>query len=144
MTTQPTSDDTYRDSDRDALRARLQREFHITALFVPVKTVACVLGLSPSTIYAYIRGDAFFLPYCLMNKTPMIALDDLVDWCLRSSERRAPTFAQQPNLVRTELPDRTSKIGLCESEDISPVDRAVAEAMSQLGFPARRRSVRPR
>jgi hypothetical protein len=50
------------DADREALRTRLHREFHVAALFVPVKTVASVLCLSSSSSYAYIRTGTFFLP----------------------------------------------------------------------------------
>lgn len=134
------------DLKRAELRARLQREFHIAALFIPVKTVASVLGLSPSTIYAYIRTDSFFLPYRLINKTPMIALDDLVEWCLRcSSPRCTPPFKTPSSLVSRVSPVNGNNQPLSSGiERISAVDRAVAETMAQLGLAPVRRSPRGR
>jgi hypothetical protein len=139
MTTPTFGGRTELEIEREALRERLRREFHITALFVPAKTVACVLGVSTSTIYAYIRTDSFFLPYRLVNKTPMISLDDLVEWCLRSSsDWRMPI---RKELAKPYLPGAEA----CESIDaeapagarMSAVDRAVAETLNQLGLPAR-------
>ena len=139
MTTPTFGGRTELEIERDALRDRLRREFHITALFIPAKTVACVLGVSPSTIYAYIRTDAFFLPYRLINKTPMISLDDLVEWCLRSSsDWRVPIIKEPAKLFRpdSEAGDAVD-VKHRDGERRSALDRAVAETLSQLGPPAR-------
>lgn len=139
MTTQLTRDEDGLEASREALRARLQREFHITALFIPAKTVACVLGVSPSTIYAYIRTDAFFLPYRLINKTPMISLDDLVEWCLRSSsDWRMPIIKAPAKLFHPDSEaGEAAGVKPRDGERMSAVDRAVADTLSQLGLPAR-------
>lgn len=139
MTTSTFGSQTELEIEREALRERLRREFHITALFIPVKTVAAVLGLSASTIYAYIRTGEFFLPYRLINKTPMVALDDLVNWCLQSSSWRQPAPKVEPALLRVEAaPDLTSFSERLARQRDSPVDRAVAETLSQLGLTPRR------
>lgn len=139
MTTPTLADQTELAIEREALRERLRREFHISALFIPVKTVAAVLGLSPSTIYAYIRVGDFFLPYRLINKTPMVALDDLVNWCLQSGSWRQPTPKAEPMLLQVEpSPERESISERLARHRDSPVDRAVAETLSQLGLTPRR------
>lgn len=139
MTTPTLADQTELAIEREALRERLRREFHISALFIPVKTVAAVLGLSPSTIYAYIRVGEFFLPYRLINKTPMVALDDLVSWCLQSNDWRQAAPKAEPTLLQVEpAPDLASFSERLARHRDSPVDRAVAETLSQLGLAPRR------
>lgn len=130
--------------ERAELRARLQREFHIAALFIPVKTVASVLGLSPSTIYAYIRTDSFFLPYRLINKTPMIALDDLVEWCLRCSTSASQVKTSASLVSNTSCADRNKPSPPPRRERILPADRVVAETLAQLGMQSRKRMPRVR
>jgi predicted DNA-binding transcriptional regulator AlpA len=68
---------------REAVLALLSSRFQIDALLVPVPKLARALGLSPSTVYAYMRQGTFFLPFRMVNTTPMVRLDDLVDWYLR-------------------------------------------------------------
>ncbi|GGE82016.1 helix-turn-helix domain-containing protein [Massilia psychrophila] len=122
-------------TQRDELRLRLAREFHVVTLLVPVKTVAAILGLSPTTIYAYIRNGAFSLPYRRVNKTPLIAVDDLIDWLLGQQvappRNEVPMPKAPPSLVAS-APRKAS------AED--SIDRAVADAMSQLGRPAKTKS----
>lgn len=139
MMSMPEPKDGPVEPSREALRERLSREFHITALFVPAKTVAAVLGLSPSTIHAYIRGDAFFLPYRLINKTPMVAVDDLVDWCL-SPDGMFPPAAKEPSSLwaagSAEALDSDTARRM--SASATEADRVVDETLKQLGLPPRR------
>lgn len=79
------------DRDREAVRARLRDDFRISSLLMPVPEVARLLGVSSSTLYAYIRDGIFFMPYRRVNKTPMVAVDDFVDWyCAGRAELNKP------------------------------------------------------
>ena len=89
-------------SSRDAAsRARFERrlreEFLITTAFVPVRTVAKVLGFPTSTLHQRLRENRFFLPCVKLGRIPMVAVEDLVDWyCERSDGRESndPSGAQ--------------------------------------------------
>ena len=65
---------------RSQARQYLVSQFHLDSAFVPVQKLSRVLGLSPSTIYGYMRQGKFFLPYRMFNTSPVVSLDDLVDW----------------------------------------------------------------
>ena len=80
-------------SARAAAERMLAAQFHIDSLFVPVPKLARALGLSPSTIYGYIRDGKFFLPYRNFNKSPMVKFADLVDWYC--SERSSDVEAME-------------------------------------------------
>jgi predicted DNA-binding transcriptional regulator AlpA len=81
-------------------RSMLMAEFGIDSVFVGVPKLARILGMASSTIYSYIRQGRFFIPYRLVNKTPMVRLDDLVDWYSSSNPglpvSHLPAFAAPP------------------------------------------------
>lgn len=77
--------------DIATFRARLRDEFHIRSMLIAVPTLAQLIGVSPSTLYAYIRDDTFFLPYRRVNKTPMVAVDDFIEWyCAGGGKNQLP------------------------------------------------------
>lgn len=82
------------DSERRRLaeiRAMLMRDFGIDSVFVGVPKLARILGMSPSTIYGYMRQRSFFIPYRLLNKTPVVRLDDLAQWyCSPDPDKSSP------------------------------------------------------
>lgn len=65
-----------------AFLERLRSDFYITTMFVPVKTLANLIGLSPSTLYSYIRQGEFFLPVRHIHKMPLVSVEDFADWYL--------------------------------------------------------------
>ncbi len=68
----------------------LMRRLGIDSALVGVPKLARAIGLGSSTIYAYMRDGRFFMPYRLVNGTPMVRVDDLVDWYL------SPDFDVRP------------------------------------------------
>lgn len=54
----------------------------IDSALVGVPKLARVLGMGASTIYSYMRAEKFFMPYRMVNGTPMVKIDDLVEWYL--------------------------------------------------------------
>ena len=76
--------------NRAEIRELLFRKYHVDALLVGVPKLSSILGLSPSTIYGYIRAGNFFLPYRVINRSPMVRVDDVVDWYCGSPESVCP------------------------------------------------------
>lgn len=72
--------------ESEAMKARrvcldmLMAKFGIDAAMVNVPKLARALGMGSSTIYAYMRAGTFFLPFRSVNGTPMVRVDDLIDW----------------------------------------------------------------
>jgi predicted DNA-binding transcriptional regulator AlpA len=64
---------------RDLFLSMMQR-MGINTLMVSIPTIARALGYSPATLYGYISRGTFFLPHRVVNGSPMVAIDDLVDW----------------------------------------------------------------
>lgn len=64
---------------RDLFWSMMQR-MGINTLLVSIPTIARALGYSPATLYGYISRGTFFLPHRVVNGSPMVAVDDLVDW----------------------------------------------------------------
>ncbi|MFM0298714.1 hypothetical protein PQQ99_01115 [Paraburkholderia sediminicola] len=52
----------------------------IHSMFVRVRDLSRLLGLPQSTIYAAIREGRFFLPHRMMLASPVVHIEDLVDW----------------------------------------------------------------
>lgn len=74
----PGMDSALRDR-RDLFFSMMQR-MGINTLMVSIPTIARALGYSPATLYGYISRGTFFLPHRVINGSPMVAIDDLVDW----------------------------------------------------------------
>lgn len=130
---------------RLAFRERLRTEFYVTTFFIPVKTVAAVVGMSPSTLYGYIRDGLFFLPYRRINKTPMVAVDDLVAWICSDASVLSPIA---PGPIRA--PESTSAPGLAEGRQPeppcqrekkteSPFDQIVERTLKEMGLEQNKR-----
>lgn len=71
----------------------LMHRLGIDSALVGVPKLARAIGLGSSTIYAYMRDGRFFMPYRLVNGTPMVRVDDLVDWYLSPDFDVRPTVA---------------------------------------------------
>jgi len=55
-------------------------KFGIDAALVSVPKLSKVLGIAPSTLYSYIKAGKFFMPHRMVNQSPMVTIDDLIDW----------------------------------------------------------------
>lgn len=81
------------DSRRQMARAWLVAH-GIDTMMVSVPKIARALGYAPATLYGYIKGGTFFLPYRLVNGSPLVALDDLLAWvCDKSLDARSESMA---------------------------------------------------
>ncbi len=65
---------------RDEAREMLRRDYGIDSAFVRVPTLSKVLGLAQPTIYASMREGRFFLPHRLLNSSPAVRFEDLLEW----------------------------------------------------------------
>jgi hypothetical protein len=122
----------------DDLRRQRSREWlvahGIDTMMVSVPKIARALGYAPATLYGYIKGGTFFLPHRLVNGSPMVALDDLLDWvCDKAQDVRpesnAPVVAEEPEErcsrhgAKRRVEDETAG----ESSDIDRARRKMLE-----------------
>lgn len=73
-------DGTVASNGRDRVEAMLIARFAIDSAFVRVEPLAKVLGIAPSTIYGQMRSGTFCIPFRKIGSTPVVKIDDLVDW----------------------------------------------------------------
>lgn len=126
-----------RERRRDAVRARIVQDFHVESAFVGVPKLSKILGLAPATIYGYMRQGKFFIPYRMFNTSPMVSLEDLVDWHC-SGEGVEPAAGAAP--VAPEPPRRGPKPSGAPIDPEAEADRIVAEALAAVGVdPSSRR-----
>ncbi len=71
--------------------AVLAARLGLDSLLVSIPRTARALGYAPSTLYGYIAKGAFFLPCRMVNGSPMVVLDDLIDWLASRSGDAMPT-----------------------------------------------------
>ncbi len=76
-----------------AARAMLVAQYNLEAAFVGVPKLARILGCSPTTIWNYIRQGKFFIPYRMINGSPMVTVCDLAHWYCSTSEMHFPAEA---------------------------------------------------
>ena len=74
------SNGTVASNGRDRVEAMLIARFAIDSAFVRVEPLAKVLGIAPSTIYGQMRSGTFCIPFRKIGSTPVVKIDDLVDW----------------------------------------------------------------
>lgn len=113
-----------------ATKTWLAREFSIESAFVGVPKLSRVIGLSVSTIYAHMRAGKFPIRYRVINKTPMVSLDDLAAWY------RAPA----PELLPSEpLPPPSSRVP-CPEDGEGWIEALAQRALKEIGAePLRKR-----
>ena len=88
-----------------AAKVWLASEFSIDSAFVGVPKLSRVIGLSPSTIYAHLRSGKFPIRYRVVNKTPMVSLDDLAAWYCMPAPELMPAEALPPTDARMPSPE---------------------------------------
>lgn len=71
----------------------VMRRFGIDSALIGVPKLARALGMGASTLYTYMRCGTFFMPYRVVNGTPMVKVDDFIDWYLSSDGDVRPGVA---------------------------------------------------
>lgn len=118
---------------RALVRMTLIQMFHLESAFIGVPKLARILGVTPNTIWSYMRQKKFFIPYRMFNTTPMVCIDDLVEWyCSRdglwmAAETSEPLFHDYGR-IQTGSRDAGPPDGQDE------VDSIVADALAALGL----------
>jgi hypothetical protein len=76
----------------------------VDSVLIGVPKLSRILGIGCSTIYTYMRENRFFLPYRLVNGTPMVKIDDLIEWYVNPAGDISPLTPAQPlaEVVGTE------------------------------------------
>ncbi len=90
---------------RDLFWSMMQR-MGINTLMVSIPTIARTLGYSPATLYVYISRGTFFLPHRVVNGSPMVAIDDLVDWL---ASRRHDASSESNSIGHESASKRSGK-----------------------------------
>lgn len=119
----------------------------IDTIMVSIPRIARALGYAPATLYAYIKNGEFFLPYRVVHGSPMVAVDDFINWCCSRELEVTPGSSRRGHKQRVEesapekfasvIPkaemdeeDKLSKRELIDQE----TSTVLARAMSRLGI----------
>lgn len=102
----------------------------IDTAMISIPKVARVLGYAPATLYGYIKAGSFFLPYRVVQGSPMVAADDFLDWC---SSRKCEVFPQalakkQEEESEVDLPETSGRRSVDERREDAEKIRAKMEA----------------
>jgi len=119
----------------------------IDTVMVSIPRIARALGYAPATLYGYIKNGDFFLPYRVVQGSPMVAVDDFINWCCsrqlevtpgnsrRGHKQRVRESASRK--VASEIPKQVmdEEVRLSERELIDQETSTVlARAISRLGI----------
>ena len=102
----------------------------IDTAMISIPKVARVLGYAPATLYGYIKAGSFFLPYRVVQGSPMVAADDFLDWCSSRECEVSPQAPakQQEEESEVELPETRGRRSVDERRDDVERIRATMEA----------------
>lgn len=101
----------------------------IDTAMISIPKVARVLGYAPATLYGYIKAGSFFLPYRIVQGSPMVAADDFLDWCSsRECEVSPQAPAKQQEESEVDLPETRGRRSVDERRDDAEKIRAKMEA----------------
>lgn len=116
------------------VRMSLIREFGLDSAFIGVPKLARILGLSPNTVWSYMRQGKFFIPYRKFNTSPVVCIDDLVDWyCGRGDlVLPAPDAATLADMRAAPAP-MVDKAKIKADGDAA-VDAIVANVLASMGL----------
>lgn len=115
------------------IRMTLINDYRLSSAFIPVPKLALILGMSPSTIWSHMRQKRFPIPYRVFNTTPMVCIDDLVDWYCGKDDLIFPDEVAAPRKSAQEEAEEERRRRNAETDEI------VAVALASLGInPARR------
>lgn len=119
----------------------------IDTVMVSIPRIARALGYAPATLYGYIKNGDFFLPYRVVQGSPMVAVDDFINWCCSRELEVTPSNSRRgqkqrvresaSRKVASEIPkqemdeeDKLSERELIDQE----TSTVLARAMSRLGI----------
>ena len=116
-------------SRRERFQLLLTRHGIDTAM-ISIPKVARVLGYAPATLYGYIKASSFFLPYRIVQGSPMVAVDDFLDWCSSRECEVSPQAPakQQEEESEVDLPETRGRRSVDERRDDTEKIRAKMEA----------------
>ena len=116
-------------SRRERFQLLLTRHGIDTAM-ISIPKVARVLGYAPATLYGYIKAGSFFLPYRIVQGSPMVAADDFRDWCSSRECEVSPQAPakQQEEESEVDLPETRGRRSVDERRDDAEKIRAKMEA----------------
>jgi hypothetical protein len=123
-------------AERDRARDMLAARYGIKSAFVRVGCLAEVLGMAEPTIYAHMRTGAFFMPFRRLNSTPVVKLDDLVEWYCAHDGSGGGDRRRDATIADSDF-DR-SKIEAAEPEKVRRAlereqkERMIARALSKM------------
>ncbi|MCQ0031249.1 hypothetical protein [Burkholderia glumae] len=99
-------------SERVRVRQYLRDVYGVESMFVRVKVLSRILGISPATIRASMRAGRFALPHVVVCSAPLVRTDLLVDWMIapgalaqEKDSQAADAHVDPPELG---LPDRAA------------------------------------
>ncbi|MDY0747940.1 hypothetical protein SNE35_25790 [Paucibacter sp. R3-3] len=111
---------------RGDARARL-KELGVEALVIGVPAIAKLIGSAPSTLYGHIKRKTFFLPVRELHGSPVVMVEDLLDWMCcsqrstRSEDREvdpAADFADEMSARRRgEIVERAKRAASARKDD---------------------------
>lgn len=119
----------------------------IDTVMVSIPRIARALGYAPATLYGYIKNGDFFLPYRVVQGSPMVAVDDFINWCcsrelevtpgnsLGGRKQRVEQSAERKSaseITKAEM-DEEGKLSKRELID-QETSTVLARAMSRLGI----------
>jgi hypothetical protein len=123
-------------SRRAWVRTTLIQEYRLASALIGVPKLALIMGLSPSTIWSHMRQRKFPIPYRMVNTTPMVGIDDLVDWYCARDDLIFPAEADAEPTLRASPRDKAEEERKRRDDD---TDAIVNDALAKLGIPPRRR-----
>lgn len=120
-------------SRRERFQLLLTRHGIDTAM-ISIPKVARVLGYAPATLYGYIKAGSFFLPYRIVQGSPMVAADDFLDWCSSRACEVSPQAPakQQDEESEVDLPETRGRRSVDERSDDAEKIRAKMEARASV------------
>jgi hypothetical protein len=124
------------DARRTWVRMALIEQYHLTSAFIAVPKLAAIMGFSASTIWNHMRQRKFPIPYRMINTTPMVCIDDLVDWYCARDDLIFPNDAEEPPKPRAAPRDEAAEE---RRRRAAETDAIVDEALAKLGMAPRRR-----
>ncbi|PKV44465.1 hypothetical protein CLU92_1805 [Janthinobacterium sp. 61] len=136
------------EAERMRVKLMIINDYQVESAFINVTKLARILGISPSTIWRLIRNRQFFIPYQIFNFTPMVCIDDLVEWycardCLSALEAAETEALEKNEQEETAHVRKMKEEAMARARATSIVDDALA-TMGLADSSPRSRVFRPR
>lgn len=119
----------------------------IDTVMVSIPRIARALGYAPATLYGYIKNGDFFLPYRVVQGSPMVAVDDFLNWCCSRESEVMPSNSHSVQKLRVrqsasrKVASEIPRPGMVEEDKLSErelidqeTSEVLARAMSRLAM----------